>query len=177
MGIKVTGYSLRTAIKRWTIKRDSATHRFPTTLHKFKDEAKANPEDVAAEIEAAESAIARLQTAQVLYNAQVEVELGGKTMKLAEAVKRMGGATRMEKLWKGVAGLDAQTARYRGSSIYGETAPVRNAGQEVADKTLSPESAAQKAAESAAFVSALQEAIASGNGTKIELDIDNSLFE
>lgn len=173
MSVKVTGYSLRTAIKKWTLKRDSAATQFPKTLYKFKNESKPAPLDVAALMEKAEIAIAKLQAAQVNYNAQVQVELRGSRMSLAEAVKRMGGASRLEKLWKSAAGLETGG---RNRDYYGAPAMTRSTDTETAEGTLTADEAASKASEAADYVSALQEAIASGNGQTIEIEIDQSLF-
>ncbi len=173
MGVNVTGYGLRKAIKKWTVKRDAAAGKFPTVLHKFKDEVKTSPEDVAAEVLAAETAIAKLQTAQVLYNAKVQVEVNGETVTLAEAVKRMGGATRIEKMWRTAAGLEKSNRNIFG---YGAGPQTRNAGVEQQESTMNPELAVDRANQASELVSLLQEAIAGGNGNKVELDIAPTLL-
>lgn len=175
MRMKITGYMLRAALKRWELTRNAAVKKFPDVLHKFPDENKISPEVVAKSIEDAEAAIARLQAIQVLYNASVQVEVKDSAMSLAEAVKRVGGATRMEKMWKGAAGLET-SAHGRYHNPFGAVAQTRVMGHIVQERTLSEEDAAVQATKAANYLGALQEAIASGNGQKLDMEVDHLLF-
>src|SRR5579885_1022293 len=98
--MKVTGYQIREAIRKQELQRDTVISQFNASLFKFEGEEKLSPDDVAKMFTQAEQAIANLQTGLARYNLYVVIDVLGDKMTLAEGVKRLGGAGRLEKLWR-----------------------------------------------------------------------------
>lgn len=171
--MKVTGYAIREALRRWQLRRDTADSQFNGTLTKFKDEDKASPVDVIQRIMDAEVAIAKLQVLQTLYNSRVTVSVQGvgSNMTLLECIKRFGGLGRVEKHWR-----DAATVK---KDRYGLSDPsVREEGQLYAERTISFEDASKQAITTGLLLGKLREAVAVGNAREIEFeDLDATLFE
>ena len=167
--MKVTGYMLREALKRWQLKRDSAVALFESSLKKFDDETKDPPALVMRAFMDAERAIAQIQAAQATYNGLIKVTVQDTVMSLNAAVKMLGGASRREKLWRDV----ATPSR----SAYGYNDGVRSKDQEVAKPTITQKDAAALAVEAGKYTSALRAAIAVANGNEVDLDISAGLLE
>lgn len=101
----------------------------------------------------------------------MEIEAEGFKMLLEEAIKRVGGAGRMSKLWRTVS---KGTTRDRWTSIQAAT---RKEGEEKAKPTITKAGALEKAKEAEKFASALRSAIAVGNTTKVSIDwVDENLL-
>jgi hypothetical protein len=100
--MKVTGFRLRESIQFQRLQLNNALAQFDSSLYAFEGDQKAAPEKLDEIIVEAERAIAQLQTAQAYYNLRVMVEvgMGGEMITLCEAVKRIGGAGRREKMWR-----------------------------------------------------------------------------
>jgi hypothetical protein len=170
--MKVTGYKLREALRRWQLRRDTAAGQFPKVLTAFKDEKKPSPDDIGGAVLAAETAIASLQAAQAIYNSSVHVEVGGKASTLLECIKRIGGLGRVEKLWRTAATVKED--RY--ASLH--ESKTRKADEVIAERTVSYEAAGAKAAEFGKLLGAYREAIAIGNAREVEIkDLDAALLE
>lgn len=163
--MRVTGYQLREAIKAQSARRDFAAAQFADTLKVFPGETKPNPLEVMNQLTAAEYAVAMLQVAQMRYNLQVKI--GAAT--LAEAVKRIGGIARVEKMWRVVAApkKDRYSLSERGE---------RNADTIVAHDAVSRDAAHAQAQVMARHASTLRQEIAVANATVIEMDLDASLL-
>lgn len=169
--MKVNGYRLREALKQQELRKDAAAKQFSGTLKKFPDEDKPTPEVVAETFLKAETVIAKLQVAQMRYNLQVPVEVMGERMTLAEAIKRVGGQGRSEKMWKGV--IPGGRDRY---ALYDED--TRDPNQVRAKPTLDPDRAVILATEAAKRAGAFRAAIATGNAVEVEIEnLDPALFE
>lgn len=167
--MKVTGYRLREALRRWQLRRDTAAGQFPKALTAFPGEDKPEPRGIADKVLQAEIMIATLQGAQTRYNLAVRVSIGGTEHTLLDCVKRIGGFGRIEKMWRGAAALKED--RYS----YGDL--TRQAGTVVAERTITVDDAATKAQSVAALLGEYREAIAVGNAREIELeDLDPALF-
>lgn len=160
--MKVNGFLLQQAIKRWELRRDTASNQFSDTLFKFKDETKASPDSVFKDFVTAEDAIVKLETAQAKYNLKVIVDLApGRQMTLTEAVKRLGGAGRGEKMWK--------TATNPKKDRYGYGSPTeRTSNTERATYVLSTSEMMSRADKAAQSTGLLRAAIARGNGTEFD---------
>lgn len=175
--MKVTGYMLREALKRWQLRRETAQSQFKGSLVKFPGEEKLSPGAVAALVLAAESAIGSLQAAQALYNTRVTVLVGetSKPRPLVEAVKAIGGLSRVEKLWTDAAtGKDSGVPRYmRVSGVPTE----RDKDKIVAEPQVTPEQAQKQAEDISRRIGALRIAIATGNAVELDLDLDPALLE
>jgi len=164
--MKVNGYQLREAMKRWQTRKEIAAKKFPESLRKFADEDKKPPMEVLAEFKAAENAIATLQTAQQWYNLQVEVTQG---MTLALAVKRLGGASRAEKILK-----DALGIKTRDAFDYLEGRTSRDRDSEYAERTITDDELRNELEAATSETSELREAIATANATMFEFVEDLS---
>lgn len=172
MKMKTTGWGLKEAIKTHELRRDTAARSFNGSLKAFVDEQKQKPQDIVKQFLDAEAAIATLQVAQAKYNLGVKVQFEGQTITLCEAVKRIGGLGRAEKMWRAATG--AKPDRY--SSYRDET--VREPNQIRAQDTISPSEAAKLASTVAKQAGRLRAAIATANGTEVEVEnLDSSLFE
>lgn len=161
--MKVNGFLFRESIRRWELRRDTAINQFDDSLKKFPGEEKPHPTAIAAEFLKCESAIAKIQAAQARYNSSVEVPVVEEKMTLTEAVKRLGGAGRMEKLWRAAAGAGKKKETYGFNDN-----DVRDPNQIRAARTISLDDALKEARRAAAYASALRAAIAKGNSTEVE---------
>jgi len=167
----VTGYRLRHAIKRLEQRRNVAVRQFKDSMYVFEGETKPSPADCMAQFRGCEEKMAALQVAQATYNLAVEVEVLGRTMTLHEAVKRVGGAGRAEKLWREVAEED------QGYGYY-STVRARSTEQEYAERVIPVGDCLDRADEAAQLANALREAIAMGNAQQMEIEgLEPSLFE
>ena len=170
--MKTTGYKLRHAIREAQSLRDITASQWDDCLHVFPGEEKPSPDRVMRNFIAVEQRLARLQSAQDRYNLAVTVQVPGGTMTLCEAVKRVGGAGRAEKMWRATAGGTKKDKYAYGNDL------VRNADQVRATPTVGVESALAMAKDMGRFAAALREAIEVGNATEVEIEgLDPSLFE
>lgn len=172
--MKVTGYKLREALRRWQLRRDTAAGQFDKTLTAFEGEDKRKPSEIADAVLEAESAIARLQTAQTRYNTMVSVQAEGVgTLTLLGCVKRIGGLARVEKMWRVAAGTEK-----KGRTTIYDMVHARDKDQLVAKRTVSFDDAAKHAEGIGRQLAALRVAIATGNATEVPIeDLDATLFE
>jgi len=167
--MKITGYKLQHTLRELAHRRDTAAARFPKSLWRFEDEDKPSPEEVMAAYREAEESIAKLQTAQGKYNLAITVNVMGEEMTLSEAIKRVGGAGRMEKMWRGFAAPKKDRYGYDDPS-------TRDSGVERAQRQVSEDDAAGYAQKAARFASSLREAIQVANATEVEIELDPALF-
>lgn len=165
--MKISGYKLRDAIKYQVMRRDAATQAFNPALKAFPEEEKETPLQIVQELLLAERAISELQVAQMRYNLAVTVNVLGESMTLADAIKRVGGLARAEKLWRTV------TPERRSFLDNDEYDPTRIQ----AKPTISPKEALKLAQGAAKHSGAFRAAIAAGNGQELEIDLDPALFE
>jgi hypothetical protein len=162
--MKVNGAMFRDALRRWGLRLESAVKQFDGTLHAFAGETK-DPQAVIAEMQRAEDAIARLQVGQARYNLAVTVKVGrgeaGKVMTLTEAVKRVGGAGRVEKLWR-TASMETQDPYGRSLSRSTETVQ--------AVRTIPVKEAVELAVKATGYAESLRAAINRGNDTELDIE-------
>ncbi len=170
--MKVTGYKLREALRRWQLRRDTASTQFAGSLVAFPGDDKPKPDAIAATVLAAETAIARLQAAQTRYNLNVNVTVDGMGgVPLLFCTKAVGGLARVEKLWRGATGSEKKR-----SSLYDYVTRAKD--QEQAVRVVSFDDAAKQAEVHGRKLAALREAIAAGNATELTIeDLDAALFE
>lgn len=170
--MKTTGYALREAIKQHELRRDTAARAFSGSLKAFPEEKKETPVQVVQEFLVAEKAIAKLQVAQTRYNLGVSVDVLGEKMCLEEAIKRIGGPARAEKMWRTAAG--PKPDRYGSSHEADERDPTRV----FSVVTITPREAVKLASGAAKLAGAIRAAIATGNAREVEIeDLDAALFE
>lgn len=168
--MKVNGGMFRDALRRWALRLEAAHKQFDGSLHVFpgREETKAKPQELVAEMNRAEDAIARLQVGQARYNLQVTVKAGSEVMTLTEAVKRVGGAGRVEALWRKASMEDANPYRSRSRSA-DEVSSVR---------TVPIKEAVELAVKATGYAESLRAAINRGNQTEVDLeDLNSEDFE
>ena len=169
--MRITGYKLQHTLRELHHRRDMAARQFDDSLFQFEDESKPTPEAAMKVYSDTEAQIAKLQTAQGRYNLGLTVEVLGESMTLAEAVKRVGGAGRMEKMWRSIAAPK--------KDCYGYDRDLTRSADEVRAKRVMEYGAAGDLAQKASrFASALREAIQVANVTEVEMDeLTPALFE
>lgn len=168
--MKTTGYGLREAIKFHKLRSDEAASSFDSTLKVFEGDTKEAPQAVVERYLAAEAAVSRLQTAQAEYNLIVKVTVDGVQITLSEAIKRIGGLGRAEKMWRSAA--SPKKDRY---STFEDT---RDPTREHAKSTISATEAAALASKVAKTAGRFRAAIATANTVEVDIiDLDPALFE
>lgn len=171
--MKVTGYKLREALRRWQLRRETAAGQFGDTLKAFPGENKLPPQSVANLVTRAEETIAVLQSEQTVYNTRVSVTVNGVRHSLLHAIKLVGAYGRIEKMWRGNIGKKDKYQFYRH-----DDPNRRKADEIVARPTMTPDEIAKEAANVGTLLAVLREAIAVANATELEHEnLDASLFE
>lgn len=172
--MKITGYKIREALRRWQLRRDTADGQFNGTLRKFEGDESLHPDAVAKLILDAETAIANLQTCQTQYNLGVRVDVQGfGQVSLLTCIKSVGGLGRLEKKWR--AASAPKVDRY-GLGLSDEM--TRDPTQQVARRVISFEEASKRTEVLDKKLGALREAIAVGNAQLFEVsNLDATLFE
>jgi len=170
--MKINGYLLRETRKRWMSRRDVAAKTFKDSLWQFKgDGLSLKPEEIATNFKEADEAVAALEEAQQKYNQQVNISVAGRTMTLALAIKQVGGAARLAKMWSSASTDTGSSDRYYGKTL------TRNASDVHAQKMVDPDRAVKFAEESASYASKLRSEIATANAKMLDIDIDPKYFE
>ena len=167
---EVTGYEIREALKRWKTQRLVADQQFNASLFAFKDEKKANPEEIVSNFRKADTAIALLQELQQQYNSKVKVKVGKEDITLSLAVKLVGGAGRITNMWHKAAtetGLD----RYESRSM------TRKTDEERAGRVVPQDKAIKLSDEAAKFAAAIRSAMAVGNSVKLDMEVPEGLLD
>jgi hypothetical protein len=172
---KVTGYSLKEAIKKLERRRDTTKAQFEESLYFFEGEQEATAAreksvNLAKRVQELEEGIATLQTVQANYNAGISITVQGKKLILTQAVKLMGGAERLEKMWQKAAEIENSGSRYYSPDR------VRVAGQEHAKRSIAYDAAVAEAEKASTFVGALRAAVAVANSTEKDLGVPDELL-
>lgn len=169
--MKITGYALREAIKQHQLRMDTLARSFNGSLKVFPGESKESPAALVESFLQEERAIAQLQVAQMRFNLAVFVQFQGGRISLAEAIKRIGGVARAEKMWRSAAGPKEDRFGYHNED-------VRDVNQIRATSTVTPNEAVKNATSIAKQSGALRAAIAVANATEVEIeDLDSALIE
>lgn len=164
--MKITGYKLKELIKRAEMVRDTVASHFDGSLHSFGDfrDEEDNPQEIVEKFRRADLALAQVQTIQARYNLAVEVQVLDEKMTLLEAVKRVGGAGRVEKMWRSASG------EKRDRFSYGDGL-TRDKDSVQARRTIPKSQALDLAQDAAKVAGALRAAMAEGNSVVVELDV------
>src|SRR3990167_8019674 len=130
---EVTGYTLREALKRWRIRRDVADKQFKDSLWAFaSDEGqKVSSEQISKNYAEADYNLAKLQEIQQEFNRTVAIDVQGRKMTLALAIKLVGGVGRRESMWRNAATDTGRDRRY-----YGGREMSRSTDEEHAKRTV-----------------------------------------
>lgn len=167
----VTGYKFQHALRELGHRRDNAAAQFKGAQFAFEGDSVPDPKFIMMAFSRCDEAIARLQTAQQEYNLDVMVQVdNASSMTLCQAVKMVGGAGRIEKMWRLCAG-------HTGRNRYEDRELSRDATQVRAKRQVSVDDAMREAHVAAKFASALRTAVSIGNATEREMNLDPSLFE
>ena len=169
--MKVTGNKIREALRRAVFRRQILDQQFATTLYAFEGEQKATPQNTAEDFQKADSDVAMLQAIQQYFNQNTAVKTSDGKMPLALAIKLIGGAGRVEKMWREAAG-GGKKDRY----AYGDN-KTRNKDEIRAELQVTPEEALKKADKAARRASSLREAIADGNAKELKISNDDVSFD
>lgn len=168
--MKLTGYQIQHLAREKTTLIETLVSQFRARTKVFPGDPEPHLEALGLQIQKEETALAKLQTIQTRYNLRVEVSVEGVTMPLAEAVKSVGGAGRLEKIWRDLAAPRKDR--------YSLDRDERQEGTVVAKAAVSSEEALVLSKKAAKRASALREAIQIGNATAIAFDnVPDSLFE
>ncbi len=169
---QLTGYRLQEAIRRLDLKKNTAAKQFEESLWAFEGDDKASPTELGDTFLKAEGAVSRLQTLQARYNLSVIVDVRGVKMTLCEAIKRVGGAGRHEKMWR-----TASTMTVHSTLTYGQNPLSRKTDEIHARRTIGVKDAMERADSASRFATALRAAIAQGNGQEREMEVPAELFD
>jgi len=161
----VTGYMLKEALKMKALELTTIQTQFDESLYRFEGEDKQHPKEVADAIRKLEAEIVELQTAQDYYNLNVKVDVTevGEQWPLCKAVKAVGGAGRVAKMWRTAAHGEKRDRWDRSRSM------TRNKDDEVAMPTVTKPEALAEARATEKFASQLRNAIAVGNTDAIDV--------
>lgn len=171
--MKVTGYQLREALRNWHTRLDVLNKQFRESLWQFPDSeqpADFKPDTLAAQFAQADDTVAALENAQQVYNQKITVTIAGRKVPLSYAVKRVGGAGRLEKMWRWAA-TDNGRDRYS----YRETS--RKSDEVYAKRMASMNDCVRAAEKTASLASELRSAIAAANATEIDLEVNPEWFK
>lgn len=163
--IKVNGFKIQQIIKDLSHEREVIKTHFVPSLKKFGWETKSSPYEISDKLLKLESDISSWQALQDAFNINVKVAPLGTTMSLAEAIKAIGGLSRVQALW--------QTAS-KEEDYYVES---RNKDTEYQSLTISKEEAAGKAKEFTKIVAAFREAIQKGNAQELTFTVNKAILE
>jgi len=168
--MNVTGFQMTNRLRELQDLREIVAAQFNECLFRFQGEQKPSPEELTRTFEECERKIALLQVAQARYNLSVTVEVLGQAMTLHQAVKRVGGAARLAKLWK-------DAAKRTNTAAYGYGPMAREKDNEYAERTVSVESCLAHSTQASRVASALRQAIQLGNSVAVDIDgLDPELF-
>jgi len=177
--MEIDGYMLLQAIQQHELNRDAALETFNQSFYAFEDEEKEGPVDLAMQYLESETAIALLQTAQAQYNTriQVTVKIDGKKKDflLATAIKLVGGAGRLSRLWK--SSLQHEDGGWRRSLVPINAPKARRKEDEYEVPVIDRAEILKRSKEAARLASALRAAIAKGNTMKVKIDLDPKLLD
>lgn len=164
--MKVNGFQLREAIKRWTLQRDTIAAQWTESLWRFQDEDKPGPEKLMAQFETADVRLARLEEIQERYNLRQNFVLDGTEFTLAMGVKLIGGAGRREKMWRQAAG-GANTPDRWGNR---DARPERDPDKTYAVRSMPPAECLGMSLTAARWASQLRNAISLANTRDIDIE-------
>jgi hypothetical protein len=170
--MEITGYKLKEALKMASLEKETVLTQFDETLYAFKGEKKPSPEEISDRVSYLETKIATLQTAQSQYNLNIMVSVQGEEMSLQQAIKMVGGAGRLSKMWRSAAKGSKRDRWERQSSV------TRKTDEEIALPTITKQDTMQRAKEAELFASRLRSAISTGNTNKVDIPwVGESLFD
>lgn len=166
--MQVNGYELREAMKRWNTLRNIAAAQHKDSIFVFEGDENLTLDKVVANFVEADNAYSKLQEVQQWYNGLVQVNYKGLDSKpvtstLAFAVKAVGGAGRIEKMWRDA--CSEKQDRYGGYRQERERDPSKT----YAKRAVPIAEAMTKADAASKYAMTLRQAIARANTTQVEV--------
>jgi hypothetical protein len=165
--MQVNGYELREAMKRWNTLRNIAAAQHKDSIFVFEGDEALPLDKVVSNFIQADDAYSKLQEVQQWYNAQVPVNykgLEGKvvTSTLAFAVKAVGGAGRIEKMWRDACAEKQDRYGYRQER-------ERDPSKTYAKRSVTIAEAMKKADAASKYAMTLRQTIARANTSMLEV--------
>jgi hypothetical protein len=164
--MEVTGYQIREALNRYEARAKTAEQQFKDTLFAFEgDRNTISPKSVVTNYSEAQEAICALQVLRAKFNLETQVSVSGysQPIPLALAVKLIGPADRVAKMWREATTYNGRDRWSMGSTL------SRDKDSEYAQRTISVEEATKLADVASSNATALRSAIAEGNARKIKI--------
>jgi len=162
--MRVTGYQIREAINRWSLRKTTIYKQFNESIWAFQGEEKQKPQEVVTLMAEAKRSWARLKEIQQFYNRTVTLTFDGKSISLCLAVQMLPGVGQIEKMYRD-ASTDTGRDRYSGyREVQQRSKDTEYAGRQISMKDAL--AAAEKASRSS---SSLRNAIARANTQEIEI--------
>jgi hypothetical protein len=167
--MKINGYKLQHMLADLKQERDTLTALFDKESRAFPGDVAGDLMAVSENLERCEAEIVHVQEVQNAYNRQVVVELAGKPVALAAAIKLAGGLGRIEGIWRKLVGEISSSHR----NPYGDALEKRVKDREETQVfTVSLDVARKKLREATKMTRECKEAVAGGNGQVIEIGGD-----
>jgi len=168
--MRVTGYQIREAINRWSIRKTVIHKQFNESVWAFQGEEKQKPQEIVELMAQANRTWARLKEIQQFYNRTVTLTHGGQSISLCLAVQMLPGLGQIEKMYR-----DASTnTRWDRYSSY-DCQHSRSKDSEYATRQITMKDALAKVEESSRSASSLRNAIARANTQEIEIGTSNTV--
>lgn len=166
-----TGYKLQSAIKRAKAAREIKNHIFNENLFQFESEKAKNVDTDAVWTSwlKEENRLVKLQTLQQEYNQAVKVKVFDEEISLSEATKRVGVASRAERVWKQAAKGSVYKTRSARRWHDEDSSKVREEGKEYAKPVFEIDYCTEKAKIYGGVAGTLREAIQTGNAQEVDL--------
>ncbi len=162
------GNRFKLNLKLWMDRRASLLSQWNDSIWAFLGEKKVGTKELAEKIVEAENSIASLQTFQSQFNLQIAFEWQGKTISLMQAIKMIGGAGRLEKMWSSASKIKKDQ--------YGYGLPTKKSDEETVTRTISIEDAAKLSSKYTRDAGRLRALIAKGNQRTHPMDIPAGLL-
>ena len=172
----INGYMIREALKRCERQRKNASQMFNPSLYAFNGETKIAPVAIMEQFQVADRNYAKLQELQQRYNQNVSINVrngngSNETITLSLAVKLVGGAGRIEKMWSD--SIVPKSDRY---SRYDDAQPSRSKDTEYSIRQISESDCLNYANQAGQYRSNLVSAIATANTTTFNVEMSDSEY-
>lgn len=165
--MKVTGYKFKQAIKELKDRVEVTRNNMSNSVKYFPSQDKPDVYKMFNDYKEAEIRLAMIQTYNQQYNLEVKVDVAGKKISLAQAVKMLGGASRCEKFWREAAKSDSMSSPGgRRFSRYHQL-EARDKEKEYPVRVVEESICLDEAAKESRYVSRLKEAIQTGQATQV----------
>lgn len=176
--MKVTGTQLKTALNTWSERKSALEKLLKDNVWSFEPVSENSPKNIVNiqnHLAKAVEAVCSLQEAQQLYNAQISVTVkdadgNPKFVSLSFAVKMVGELGAMKAQWRRISLDNGREDRYSRTQLQ------RSADELFAKKTVSDEVAYKISSDLGKQAGEYRDAMARGNASEIEIDLDASLL-